>query len=114
MKIIDMKRDLDKIAHIYAPLFSPQFLEKYNDFMGKCFAMFRGAGKDAQLKTECEHYRDAFVGDPHAGGKWLPEWDSYFTGAEEAVDRQEVRAAYQDLVGVTAKELGVGLEPINS
>ena len=113
-EIVDMKRDLDKTAHIYAPLFSPTFLEKYNEFMAKCFAMYRGAGKDAQLRTECEHYRDAYVGEEHEDGTWLPDWDQYFTGPDEAVDRDQVRAAYQELVGVTARELGVGLEPIQA
>ena len=112
-KIVDMKRDLDKIAHVYAPLFSPHFLEKYNEFMGTCFAMYRGDGKDAQLKTESQYYRDAFVGDEDDDGNWHPEWDEYFTGAEEAVDRQDVRRVYQELVSVTARELGVGLESIS-
>ncbi len=111
-EIVGMKRDLDKIAHIYAPLFSPLFLEKYNEFMKKCFAMFRGDGLDAQLRTECVYYRDAYVGEDGQGDQWQPEWDEYFTGPDEAVDRDEVRAAYQELVGITAKELGVGLEPI--
>ena len=108
--IIDMKRDLDKVAHIYAPLFSPKFLESYNSYISKCFAMFRGAGKDAQLRTEAEHYREAYVGEEGEHDVWKPEWDDCFTGAEEASDRSEVRAAYQDLVGVIARELGVGLE----
>ncbi len=112
-EIVDMKRDLDKIAHVYAPLFSPNFLDKYNEFMGTCFAMYRGDGKDAQLKTESHHYRDAFVGDEDDDGKWLAEWDEYFTGEEEAVDRGKVRAMYQELVTVTAQELGVGLEPVS-
>ena len=75
--------------------------------------MYRGDGKDAQLKTECHHYRDAFVGDGSGDSTWRSEWDEYFTGAEEAVDRKQVRAVYQELVSVTAQELGVGLEPIS-
>ncbi|MGI9471750.1 MAG: hypothetical protein ACR2NZ_09480 [Rubripirellula sp.] len=113
-EIVDMKRDLDKIAHIYAPLFSPQFLQKYNEFMSQCFAMYRGAGKDAQLRTECEHYKEAYVGDENDDGAWQSEWSEYFTGPDEAVDRNQVREAYQELVGVTAQELGVGLAPVNS
>ncbi|MEM8670359.1 MAG: hypothetical protein AAGG48_22735 [Planctomycetota bacterium] len=108
--IVDMKRDLDKIAYIYAPLFSPEFLQKYNAFIGKCFATFRGAGKDAQLKAEAEYYRDAYVGDEEDQEPWQPEWNDCFTGAEEATDRGEVRDAYQDLVTLIARELGVGLE----
>ena len=68
-EIVDMKRDMDKIAYIYAPLFSPEFLERYNEYMGVCFAMYRGAGLDAQLRTECEHYREAYVGDEDDEGE---------------------------------------------
>lgn len=108
--IVDMKRDIDKIAHIYAPLFSPEFMTKYNAFMGNCFATFRGAGKDAQLRTEVEHYKDAYVGDEDDFEPWQADWADCFTGAEEAIDRSEVRQAYQELVGLIARELGVGLE----
>lgn len=108
-EIVDMKRDLDKIAHIYAPLFSPQFMEMYNAFIGQCFATFRGDGKDAQLRTDCVHYRDAFVGNEDDNAGWQNDWDEYFTGPEEASDRKAVAKAYHDLVGFTAQELGVGL-----
>ena len=107
--MIDHKRDIDKIAYIYAPLFSPEFLEKYNGFTSVCFAMFRGAGKDAQLRTECEIYREAYVGDEE-GNSWQPEWDECFTGAEEKSDDADIRKAYGDLVRLIAQELGVGLE----
>lgn len=108
--IIDKKRGIDKIAHIYAPLFSPDFMKCYNGFMEKCFSTFRGAGLDAQLRSECEHYRDAYVGDENDDGTWRDEWDECFTGTEGASDRGEVRQAYVDLVGTIARELGVGLE----
>lgn len=107
-RIIDMKRDLDKIAHVYAPLFSPRFLETYNDFMSQCFATERGAGKDAQLRTECEHYRDAYVGS--GSETWEERWDDCFTGSEEAAEKKEVHRAYDRLLKRIAVEIGVGLE----
>ena len=72
--IVDLKRDLDKTAHIYAPLFSTRFLETYDVFMGKCFATERGAGKDAALRTELQHYCDAYVGEDHSC-EWKQEWN---------------------------------------
>ncbi|MEL6106486.1 MAG: hypothetical protein AAFU85_10630 [Planctomycetota bacterium] len=106
--IIDKKRDLDRIAYIYAPLFSPRFLETYNDFMALCFATERGAGKDAQLRTECEHYRDAYVGN--GTETWQEQWDDCFTGTEEAAEKKEVHRAYDRLLKRIAVEIGVGLE----
>ncbi|MEO1524470.1 MAG: hypothetical protein AAFX06_03500 [Planctomycetota bacterium] len=108
--IVDMKRELDKIAYIYAPLFSPKFLETYNDFMGLCFATERGAGKDAQLRTDCEHYREAYVGDESGNNAWQERWDDCFTGAEEASEKKEVHAGYNRLLKTIATEIGVGLE----
>ena len=112
-EIVDMKRDMDKIAYIYAPLFSPEFLTRYNEYMGVCFAMYRGAGLDAQLRTECEHYREAYVGADDDDGSWDNEWDACFTGPEEASERDDVRRAYQEMVSLIARELGVGLEVKN-
>lgn len=107
-EIIDMKRDIDKEAHIYAPLFSPSFMDRYHDFMGNCFATFRGEGLDAQLKADCSFYRDAYVGDEEEPCKWESEWDSCFTGPEEASSREDVSRSYRELVGLIAQELGVG------
>lgn len=107
--IISMKRDIDKIAYIYAPLFSEQFLERYNGFMSVCFATFRGDGKDAQLRIEAQPYRDAFVGKDGCG-TWDAAWDDCYTGKEEKSEEGDVRKAYRELVGLIARELGVGLE----
>lgn len=106
--VVDMKREIDKDAHIYAPLFSPRFMENYNAFMAECFATFRGAGKDAQLRADASSYRDAFVGEDGQTEKWQSEWDDCFTGAEEATTREAVSASYRLLVGCIAEELGVG------
>ena len=106
--IITMKRDLDKTAHIYAPLFSPRFFETYNEFMATCFATERGPGKDAQLRSDCVHYRDAFVGD--GTSNWQDRWDECFTGSEEAADKKVVRESYDRLLKRIAGEIGVGLE----
>lgn len=108
--IVDVKRELDKTAHIYAPLFSPRFLGTYDGFMGKCFATERGKGKDAGLRADVADYCDAYVGVDHSG-EWKSEWTDYFTGPEEATDRFEVRGAYQELMAVIAAELGVGIDP---
>ena len=107
-EVIDMKREIDKDAHIYAPLFSPAFMDRYNEFMSSCFATFRGAGKDAQLRADGSFYREAYVGDEPHDGKWNAEWDDCFTGAEEASTREQVSSSYRALVGLIAQELGVG------
>ena len=106
-EVIDMKREIDKDAHIYAPLFSPDFMEYYNKFMSSCFATFRGAGKDAQLRADSSFYREAFVGD-EKDECWQDDWNDCFTGPEEASTREEVSTSYRNLVALIAQELGVG------
>lgn len=107
VEVIDMKRDIDKDAHIYAPLFSPAFLDRYNEFMSLCFATFRGAGMDAALKAEANSYREAYVG-LDGESTWQSDWDNCFVEAEEASDRKDVGNGYRNLVGLIASELGVG------
>ena len=109
-EIIDMKRDIDKIAYIYAPLFSPLFLERYNEFMGICYAMFRGDGKDAQLRTEVGPYKQSYINDDDPDTVWKDEWDDCFTGAEEASTKKEVGQGYKRIVDQIAIELGVEME----
>ncbi len=110
VSVVDIKRELDKTAHIYAPLFSTRFLEAYNAYMNKCFVTERGEGKDAALRAELQHYCEFYVGVDHSC-QWKPEWDEYFTDADHATDRFNVREAYQELMAVIAAELGVGIDP---
>lgn len=103
-EIVNLKRDLDQTAHIYAPLFPAEFLVLYNNFMRRCFVMFRGDGKDAQLCTEQKHYVEVY------SGEWCEEWNDLFVEETEAVKREDVRSEYQKFVSYFAHELGVGLE----
>ena len=109
-EIIDMKREIDKIAYVYAPLFSPKFLSRYNEFMGLCYAMFRGAGKDAQLRTEAHIYREAYVCDDDPNATWNDEWDDCFTGSEEAITKKEVTEGYRMITNQIATEIGVEMD----
>ncbi|WP_243788028.1 hypothetical protein [Saccharopolyspora gloriosae] len=42
---IALKRSLDQVAYIQAPLFDASFLKKYNEFMDGCFATYQGWGR---------------------------------------------------------------------
>ena len=106
--VIDIKRDIDKDAYIYAPLFSPEFLERYNDFISVCFATFRGAGKDAALRAEASFYREAYVGEEGECAQWQESWNDCFVEASEASPREDVSQRYRELVGLIASEIGVG------
>lgn len=45
IEAVKLKRKLDRIVHVHAPLFSKEFLNKYNDFINACYGTYSGWGK---------------------------------------------------------------------
>lgn len=110
LKIIGLKRTLDKIAYVNAPLLPSDFLKYYNAFIELCFATFSGWGRDAKLRTAFGRRQQAF------GNQWKSEWCENFGDDNDCSDPKQVREAYSDLVAFLANELGVGVrsEPIET
>jgi hypothetical protein len=102
-KVLERKRTLDKKVYVNAPLFSEQFLERYKEFIGVCFETYTGWGEDAKLRTETEHRREV------AQAGWKPEWDKYFTAADQVIAMREVKKKYDELMTTFARELSVDL-----
>ena len=115
-EIIASKRVLDKDMHVYSPLFSPELMTLYRQFMDLCFRIYSGVGKDARLRTSIDspdgNRRDVFPGE------WLQEWDRMFAdpGADSddtqfKRDEHQIRIdeTYQKLTRRFSEELGVGL-----
>ncbi|MBN2577918.1 MAG: hypothetical protein JXB10_02925 [Pirellulales bacterium] len=63
-EIVNLKRKIDKIAYINAPLLPSKFLEHYNYFMQLCYETYSGWGQDAQLKTKFKRRCET------AGNQW--------------------------------------------
>jgi hypothetical protein len=107
---VKLKRQLDRIAYISAPLFPPDFLKHYNEFIELCFRTYADWGKDARLRTKSNRRADA------AGEKWIEDWSACFASDSECSDPKALREAYGKLVAYLAKELGVGIrtEPIET
>lgn len=102
-EVVAIKRRLDKLAHVYAPLFPGMFLQLHNDLMSACFQSFSGWGTDARLRTPTGRRQEA------AGEGWLEGWNRLFTEPEDCLPPDRVRDAYQRLVGLMAQQLGLGL-----
>ncbi|OQW91474.1 MAG: hypothetical protein BWK78_04520 [Thiotrichaceae bacterium IS1] len=100
--IIHLKRELDKKIHVAAPLFSKEFLEKYSKLMVLCFETFVGVGKDARLRTKTER---RIAGTP---GGWKEEYNERFSAIEDCPPREEIKAAYNELMACFAAELEIG------
>src|SRR5258708_428295 len=48
--VIGRKRDMDRIVHVNAPLFSREFVKNYDAFISSCYKTYTGWGRDAKLK----------------------------------------------------------------
>lgn len=101
--IVKLKRELDKIAYVNAPLFPEGFLKCHNAFMTLCYDTHQGWGIDAHLRTLTDRRKGA------AGQEWNASWDEYFSLPERCPKHSEILEAYNDYVSYIAVALGVGL-----
>ena len=95
--IIKLKRDLYKKIYIYAPLFSQQFLNKYNTFSNQCFSTFNNWGEDAKIKSPLTRRKE--VGEDN----WKLEWDelfddNYTNDLEISNDIALIKEKYKDFI----------------
>ena len=102
--VVKLKRGLDRIAYVNAPLFPPAFFDRYNAFIELCYRPFAGWIQDAKLRTLTERRKEA------AGTSWKAEWDSCFAESSECYDPKKVQGAYWELVSYLAGELGIGIQ----
>jgi hypothetical protein len=51
---LSRKRDLDRIFHAHAPLFSAEFRDTYQRFIDACFLAFTGEARPAELRASRE------------------------------------------------------------
>lgn len=100
-EIVDIKRIVDKIVYINAPLFSKDFLLKYNSFIELCYSTYSGWGKDAKLKTVFQRRKET---NPN----WEEDWEEFFT-KEETSKPDQIKNSYQDFVKYFAEQIGIGL-----
>jgi hypothetical protein len=98
--VVKLKRQLDQTAHISAPLFDHEFLEKYNALLDRCFSTFGRWGDDAKLRTLPDRRREA------AGDTWQDKWDACFSPRGEVSEPGDVKAAYAEFMAYLARAMG--------
>lgn len=98
-KIVSMKRQIDKRIYHAAPLFSEEFFHACMEFQGLCFETYTGWGRDALLRTNFRRRQEC---RPH---DWNEEWCANFS--KEASDPAAIRDAYNRIMNVFAKDIGV-------
>ncbi len=98
--VLQRKRDLDRIIHVYGPLFSQVVVDQYRVFIHKCFRTFNGSGRDALLRADIVHLQKEW------GPAWQPDWNEQFVTLRDMVTERELRDEYARLM--TALAVGIG------
>jgi hypothetical protein len=92
------KRQVDRIFHAHAPLFSTDFRDRYQDFVNVCFLAFTGPGQPAQLRASLAAQKRERV-------TWDDSWDAMFAQGEESPPHQ-IAAVYDDMMDAFASDVG--------
>jgi hypothetical protein len=98
--IIANKREMDRLAHVYGPLFSTRTRHAYDLFIILCFKVFVGSGLAAQIRADVSYLKSEWQ------GAWQGAWDTAFVSPGESVSLPTLRAAYDELLSALAKEIG--------
>ena len=98
--VLQTKRDLDRIMHVYGPLFSQIVVGQYKVFIHKCFRTFNGRGCDALLRADRVHLHREW------GEDWQPDWNQRFVIPRDVVSERELRDEYARLMAELAAGIG--------
>lgn len=103
--VVHLKRDLDRVAHISAPLFDTQFLPRYNRLMDLFFSTFGNWGEDAKLKTLPDRRKQALP------NQWDLAWDQCFADRSLATEPDAIKPEYGSFMAYLAGAIGaVGVD----
>lgn len=103
-KMIETKRELDKIVNIYSPLIGEDFRKKYQSFIHGAFFPYQGPGKDAKILSRISGGN----GDRRTDGNydWDPAWDSLFDENGER-SSTEINTRYLAVMDALRSSIGV-------
>ena len=101
-EMVALKRRLDRNVFCAAPLFSPDVIAAYDNFMKRSFRTFNQWGQDATLLTSAYRRRPCLPA-------WDPAWDHFYAYADsQSISAKELsdhRATYDTLVGALVRDL---------
>lgn len=96
---VGLKRELDRIFHANAPLFTPEFRDRYQDFLDVCYLTFTAARKPAQL-------RGSMAAQERERTTWEPDWNEMFAPKDEQSEPLAIANAYDDMMDAFAASVG--------
>ena len=103
--MISHKRELDRMIHVYGPLFSQPLSDRYHAFIHTMFAMYQGIGEPAKLRAPRARLQMEW------GSDWKSEWDSAFVERAEPASDSALISAYDLLMQQFAAEIGSSRRP---
>lgn len=104
---LGLKRTIDRLFFVNAPLFSKELTAKYINFMGLCFipGPLEEYDSNALLKTDMNKRKEMYK---KAKLAWDPDWDRLFAQTEEDVTpRDDVVEGYRRFMRSLSRELKV-------
>jgi hypothetical protein len=107
-QVIAVKRRLDKEFHVHRYLLGEDVFARYSDFVERLFTVFAGPGQDALIRAALT----SELGDRtlHSNHMWEEKWRACFDEAK-AVDRREIRRAYDALMASFQSAIGLSRDP---
>ncbi len=91
-RVIELKRDLDKIVYPNSHVFGPVFIERYYKFMAACFLTYAsGPAQNAKIRASIERQRLERT-------EWSDEWNALFVPDEDSVRSADVHEAHDALL----------------
>lgn len=109
-ELVSSKRALDKSYHLGKFLMSKEWGQAYDSMIELCFRTGNAAGVDAKIRAPEDDQRH------ERGGEWPESWSICFAKEGGAANPKEVKARYEALMALFARDLGVpdrdtGLDP---
>jgi hypothetical protein len=106
--VLSLKRSIDRLVYVNAPLFSAQFRQAYADFIDFHFVPGprEADASTAKIRSDASRRKKLFR---ERGEAWDPSWDDYFVAPAEAPDPHRFMPAYWTMMDAFARELAVDL-----
>jgi hypothetical protein len=103
-EIIDRKREVDRVFHVYRPIFTQEVFEAYELFRRACFREYNAYGENATIRVDLEEARKNWR------EKWQESWSEWFAGEDPFAP--DIAESYHGLLVVLAREIGVRETPV--
>jgi hypothetical protein len=103
--VLDTKRKLDQLVHIYRPILGDDFFRQYDNFSDVLFETYNMRGEDAKIRSEI----NSIDGDRIKDGnyRWLHEWENRFSNQDQISEKREIYTAYENLMKAFSSSLGI-------